>query len=130
MSSAAAISLQGKKGQGGGLLPHRLAPRPGKINIERKGHEGKKHDYICCEEGCGWRKKQVGDSTARKHAKTHSTSKACHIFEAKDPEEVIADLRELKSARNKRYHDKKKEEIQAVKMQQQQQQEVRVVTVV
>lgn len=119
MSSATVMSLQGRRREG--ELPHRSVPRPGKVNIERKGPQGEKNDYICCEEGCGWQKKQVGDSTARKHAKTHSTSKACHIFEAKPPEEVITDLLERKSARNKRHHDKKKEEIQAVKRQKPQQ---------
>jgi hypothetical protein len=87
--------------------PARHGLLEGAINIERVGPAANWNDFTCREAGCSWHEKGVSVDTARLHAKSHSTTKTCHIFEGHlSAEEVAARDKELKRAANQGCHEK------------------------
>lgn len=91
-------------------LPARYCRLAHCINIERVGPPAKQNHYICREEGCSWTRNPSCYETARMHAKSHSSTKKCHIFEGHlSAEELTARQREKERATNKRSRDKKRQ---------------------
>lgn len=80
------------------------------INIQRVGPPAKKNAYICRVEGCSWHREAVTDAAARLHAKSHSETKKCHIFEGHlSAEQLAAQKREKNSSACKRYRERQKQ---------------------
>lgn len=91
-------------------VPARYCRLEGAINIERVGPAAQLNDYICREEDCIWHKEAVREDSARLHAKSHSETRKCHIFEGHlSAEQLAAREKELKQAVNKRYRERQRE---------------------